>query len=287
LDGCTAPFRKPSAVDLDRALDDLHPHLTAGVDVDTGAVRLLTTSGIATGYINALSANDNACIAYYGNDTSIYRWDETTNAHTLIADLASESYAPPFAGLNLQSGGGTFWNPTNTYYVGAELPGDVETLYALVMTTDGTGIVSITRLDITGDAAADTDPGDAVADLGGFGDIISIDNGAGGVLLFGATWNATPANDLTMWTYDPTGATASTRFTNLTPPAGNLNLQLARTPDGRIWTGYEAASGPVLRELSIDLFARHVVAHPSLDRGGQNRVRFGRGYPRSLLRDGG
>jgi len=228
-----------------------------GVDVDTGAVRLLTTSGVATGYINALSANDNACIAYYGNDTSIYRWDETTNAHTLIADLASGSYAPPFAGLNLQSGGGTFWNPTNTYYVGAELPGDVEALYALVMTADGTGIVSITRLDITGDAAADTDPGDAVADLGGFGDIISLDNGSGGPLLFGATRNG--GTTLIMWTYDPVAATASERFTQLTPPPGDLNLQLARTPDGRIWAGYEAASGPVLRELSIDLNAKTVV----------------------------
>ncbi len=228
-----------------------------GVDVDTGTVRLLTTSGIATGYINALSANDNACLAYYGNDTSIYRWDETTNAHTLIADLSSGSYAPPFAGFSLESGGGTFWNATNTYYVGAELPGDVEALYALVMTTDGTGIVSITRLDITGDAAADTDPDDGVADLGGFGDIISLDNGSGGVLLFGATRNG--GTTLIMWTYDPGAATASARFTHLTPPPGDLNLQLARTPDGRIWAGYEAAAGPVLRELSIDLGAKTVV----------------------------
>ena len=84
-------------------------------------------------------------------------------------------------------------------------------------------------------------PDDAVADLGGFGDVISMDNGSGAVLLFGATRNG---GTLIMWTYDPAGATASARFTNLTPPAGNLNLQLARTPDGRVWAGYDATSGP-------------------------------------------
>ncbi len=234
-----------------------------GVDVDTGAVRLLTTSGVATGFINALAANDNVCLAYYGNGTTIYRWDETTGAHAAISDLAA-NYPGVFTGSALESGGGTFWNPTNAYYVGAELPGDVEALYALVMTADGTGIVSITRLDIVGDAAADTDPGDAVADLGGFGDVISIDNGSGGLLLFGATWNSGAPAVLTMWTYDPAGATPSARFTNLTPPAGNLNLQLARTPDGRVWAGYDATSGPnsgfpVLRELDIDLGTKTVV----------------------------
>ena len=235
-----------------------------GVDVDTGEVRFLSTSGFSSSTtINALAANDNVCIAYYGNATSIYRWDETTNAHSLIADLASAPYAPPFAGLSLQSGGGTFWNPTNTYYVGAELPGDIEAMYALVMTPDGTGIVSITRLDIQGDAVADTDPGDAVADLGGFGDVISIDNGSGGVLLLGATWNSGAPSVLTMWTYDPAGATPSARFTRLEPPPGGLNLQLARTPDGRVWAGYDAPSGanagqPVLRELALDLGAKMV-----------------------------
>ena len=81
------------------------------------------------------------------------------------------------------------------------------------------------------------------------------------VLLFGATRNG---GTLIMWTYDPAGATASARFTNLTPPAGNLNLQLARTPDGRVWAGYDATSGPnsgspVLRELDIDLGTKTVV----------------------------
>jgi hypothetical protein len=228
-----------------------------GVDVDTGQVRFLTTSTLVSRTTNALAANDNACIAYYGDATSVYRWDETTGVHTLIADLSTPTYAPPFAGLALESGGGTFWNPTNTYYVGAELPGDVEALYALVMTADGTGIVSITRLDIVGDAAADTDDGDAVADLGGFGDVISIDNGSGGLLLFGATWNAGTPAVLTTWTYDPAGATASARFSKFTPP-GDLNLQLARTPDGRVWAGYEGGSGPVLRELDINLGAKTV-----------------------------
>jgi len=234
-----------------------------GVDVDSGEVRLLSTSTETAATINALAANGNACLAYYGDATSIYRWDETTDAHTLIADLSTASYTPPFAGFSLQSGGGTFWNPSNTYYVGAERPGDVEALYALVMTPDGTGIVSITRLDIQGDAASDTDPGDAVADLGGFGDVISIDNGAGGVLLLGATWNSGAPGVLTTWTYDPAAATASARFTRLTPPPGGLNLQLARTPDGRIWAGFDAPSGPnagqpVLRELAIDLGAKTV-----------------------------
>jgi hypothetical protein len=234
-----------------------------GVDVDTGQVRFLTTSTLVSQTTNALAANDNVCIAYYGDETSVYRWDETTDVHTLIADLSTATYAPPFAGFSLESGGGTFWNPTNTYYVGAELPGDVEALYALVMTADGTGIVSITRLDIAGDAAADTDPGDAAADLGGFGDVISIDNGSGGLLLFGATWNSGTPAVLTTWTYDPAGATASARFSKFSPPAGNLNLQLARTPDGRVWAGYDATSGPnsgspVLRELDINLGAKTV-----------------------------
>ena len=128
-----------------------------GVNVDTGDVRLLTTSTLVSQTTNALAANDNACLAYYGDETSVYRWDESTGVHTLIADLSTAPYAPPFSGLNLESGGGTFWNPTNTYYVGAELPSDVEAIYALVMTADGTGIVSITRLDVQADAAADTD----------------------------------------------------------------------------------------------------------------------------------
>ena len=147
--------------------------------------------------------------------------------------------------------------------MGAELPADVEAVYELVMTPDGTGILSIVRHDIAGDAAADTDPGDAVADLGGFGDMISLDDGSGGLLLFGSTWNGNPVNDLTMWVFDPDEATASERFTQLTPP-GNINLQLARTPDGRVWAGYDAISGPnsgspVLRQIVIDLGAKTVV----------------------------
>ncbi len=229
------------------------------VDVDTGEVRLLTTSTVSTDSINTLAANSEACLAYYGDATSIFRWDETTDAHTLISNLASD-YPATFTGSGLDSGGGTFWAPTNTYYVGAEQPGDIEAVYALVMTPDGTGIATITRFDVQGDAAADTDLGDAVPDLGGFGDFISIDNGAGGVLLLGATRNS---GTLFMWTYDPAGSTASARFTRLTPPPGNLNLQLGRTPDGRVWAGYVAPSGanagdPVLRELDIDLGGRMV-----------------------------
>ena len=91
-----------------------------GVNVDTGDVRLLTTSTLVSQTTNALAANDNACLAYYGDETSVYRWDESTGVHTLIADLSTAPYAPPFSGLNLESGGGTFWNPTNTYFVGAE-----------------------------------------------------------------------------------------------------------------------------------------------------------------------
>ena len=141
-----------------------------GVNVDSGDVRFLTTSTLVSQTTNALASNDNACLAYYGDETSVYRWDESTGVHTLIADLSTATYAPPFSGFNLESGGGTFWNPTNTYFVGAEetTGGDIEAIYALVMTADGTGIVSITRLDVAGDAAVDTDSGDQVADLGGF-----------------------------------------------------------------------------------------------------------------------
>ena len=232
-----------------------------GVDVDTGELRFLSTSTETSATINALAANDNACIAYYGDATSIYRWDETSDAHTLISDLAAD-YPGTFTGFNLQSGGGTFWVGSNTYFVGAEQTsgGDIEAMYALVMTPDGTGIVSIDRLDVQGDAAADTDPGDAVPDLGGFGDVISLDDGAGGVLLFGSTRND---GTLIQWLYDPAGATPSARFARLTPPPGGLNLQLARTPDGRVWAGYDAPSGanagqPVLRELALDLGAKMV-----------------------------
>jgi len=78
-----------------------------GVNGDTGDVRLLTTSTLVSQTTNALAANDNEYLAYYGDETSIYRCEESAGIHNFIANLAT-SYNPPFDGFNLESGGGTF-----------------------------------------------------------------------------------------------------------------------------------------------------------------------------------
>ncbi len=159
-----------------------------GVDVDSGEARLLTVSTVnTTGYTNALAANDNACIAYYGVGTSMYWWDETTDLHTLLSNLATD-YPAVFSGGTLQSGGGTYWNETDSLFIGAEpvaAAGDVEALYVASLDAAGTTVTGLTRIDIVTIAA--NDPETPVADLGGFGDLIVVDNGSGGPLIVAAT----------------------------------------------------------------------------------------------------
>jgi hypothetical protein len=215
-----------------------------GVDVDSGETRLLTSSTVnPTGYTNALAANDNACIAYYGVGTTMYWWDETTDLHTQLSNLATD-YPGVFTGGTLQSGGGTYWNVTDSLFIGAEpvaAAGDVEALYVASLDASGTTVTGLTRIDIVTIAA--NDPETPVADLGGFGDLIVVDNGSGGPLVVAATRNGTTAQYF--WTFDVT----TSSFTLIR--TGTENWQLAKTPDGRVWRGQTVSGVNTLQEVDI------------------------------------
>ena len=107
----------------------------------TGGATSLTISPFTNRAINAMAANSDTQIIYYGtNETNIYYWEPSAGtgaaAHQFIADLST---FPNFSGAKLQSGGGAYLN--GIYYVGSETTpgpqGDIEDIFAVQMSADG------------------------------------------------------------------------------------------------------------------------------------------------------
>ncbi len=251
------------------AEEDAPPAEIWWVDPTTGSTRRATqaqniqnngggpASPTSQDEINSLAANVNSCQVYYGNGTKLYRWDVLEDQHYFISDLASQfpqsgcgALTQPqdncFTGGYLDSAGATFWPATNTLYLASEGGPvgrfNISAIHEIVMTPDGTDIVSLRRLPVQEDAQAQIGVDDGIYPVGGFGDIVPFDNGGGGVLIAGSThnngydlngaWEGNPR--YYFWTYD----VAARDFTLIKQVNGRHKMfQLGNNPSGRIWAG--------------------------------------------------
>ncbi len=166
------------------AADDVFIYSSAstirGLNLTLGTDSPLTTSPIASA-ANALAINAQAGFVYYGDDTSVYRWDPALGngaaSHSLMANFAAGPVTAPITALD--STAGSYLD--GVYYVGSEnAQGYVEDLYALTMSFDGSQVVAAEALDLLGAC------GCTPQDLGGFGDVAAVDE-AGLTVLYGST----------------------------------------------------------------------------------------------------
>ncbi len=193
-------------------------NLTRGTDVF-----LTSAPGVAAA--NALAFNQSAGFVYYGDNTSVYRWDPAlgagAGAHSLMMNFATGPVSAPITDLG--STGGSY--SQGIYYVGSEDPGtgEIVELYALEMSLDGTQVVSADALGLL--AAC----GCTSTDLGGFGDIAAFEEG-GVTVIYGTSSPIGGGGALAgRWRFAPTSNT----FTFL---ASAANGQLSRSIDDRLYS---------------------------------------------------
>ncbi|WP_161805026.1 beta strand repeat-containing protein, partial [Lacinutrix mariniflava] len=168
----------------------------------TGGATLITTSPFTTGFINSLAANPDNQLYYYGVGTNAYYYEKSTNTHALLGDLST---FPEFAGGRLDSGGGSYLN--GVYYAGSETlgaEGDVQDVFAVVLSADGKSIVSLTALNVaTAALAVGYDFYDGGAQLGsnGFGDIVTTFVGPDAVI-YGSTTHTSTTIPHAFWSFN-------------------------------------------------------------------------------------
>ena len=151
-----------------------------GLDLDKSTDRALTTSPFASG-VNALAYNLVAGIVYYGDGTSVYRWNPADGsgpaAHVLMNDFSVGPVVEPITNIN--STAGSYLE--GKYYVGSESDtGFIEDLYELTMSTAGTQVVSARAMNLQ--AACNC----TSVQLGGFGDVAALNEG-GVTVLYGSS----------------------------------------------------------------------------------------------------
>ena len=103
------------------------------VNLNTGFTSIVGTSPYTSGNLNAMAANPDAGIVYYGRHKTVYYWNPTTNTHGILIDLNGQVSANE----TLTSGGGAYFD--NYLYLGFEddfTAGD-PTIYRLPLAMDG------------------------------------------------------------------------------------------------------------------------------------------------------
>lgn len=205
-----------------------------GLDLGQGTDRFLSSSPFATG-VNALAYNLQAGIVYYGDQTSVYRWDPAlgsgASAHTLMNDF---SVGPLTADIqNINSTAGSYLD--GKYYVGSENnAGYIQDIFELTMSIDGTQVVSVQPLDIQS-ACACSD-----VQLGGFGDVAALLEG-GVPVLYGSSADLSGNGQGTSagrWKFTP----ATSSFQLLSTGSGG---QMSSSPSGALYTNI----GNAVREV--------------------------------------
>jgi len=103
------------------------------VNLNTGATSIAGTSPFTSGNLNAMAANPDAQIVYYGRGQNVYYWNPLTDTHGTLAYLNGQVGA----NQSLTSGGGAYFN--NTLYLGFEddFNSDYPTIYKLPLSEDG------------------------------------------------------------------------------------------------------------------------------------------------------
>ncbi|QTD39094.1 DUF11 domain-containing protein [Polaribacter batillariae] len=168
----------------------------------TGGSTLLTTSPFTGGLINALAANPDNDLLYYGVGTNIYFYNLLTDTHALLADLST---FPEFSGGSLESGGASYLD--GVYYIGSEQTGDLSDVFAVQLSTDGKSVLNVEDLNVYDAALADgfdfqnDPPGGAGAN--GFGDITALYEGAD-IIIYGSTAHNNPTRPSAFWSFNTT-----------------------------------------------------------------------------------
>ncbi|MFK7856327.1 MAG: GEVED domain-containing protein [Granulosicoccus sp.] len=205
-----------------------------GLDLGQGTDRFLSSSPFATG-VNALAYNLQAGIVYYGDQTSVYRWDPAlgigASAHTLMNDFSA---GPLTADIqNINSTAGSYLS--GKYYVGSENnAGYIQDIFELTMSIDGTQVVSVQPLDILS-ACACSD-----VQLGGFGDVAALLEG-GIPVLYGSSADLSGNGQGTSagrWKFTP----ATSSFQLLSTGSGG---QMSSSPSGTLYSNV----GNAVREV--------------------------------------
>ena len=220
-----------------QAADDVFIYSSAAsirsINLTRGSDVLLTSApGVASA--NALAFNPSTGFVYYGDNTSVYRWDPAlgagTGAHSLMMNFASGSVSAPITELG--STGGSYSD--GIYYVGSEDPasGAIVEIFALRMSLDGTQVVSAEALDLLAACGCTSN------DLGGFGDIAAFEEGGVAVIYGSSTGLGGGGASSGRWKFVPSTNT----FTLLAPAA---NGQLSRSIDDRLYSNV----GNAVREV--------------------------------------
>jgi len=147
------------------------------INLNTGATSVAGQSPFTYGNLNAMAANPDANLVYYGREKTVYYWNPITNVHATLINLDGQVNFNE----SLTSGGGAYFN--NNLYLGFEddfTAGD-PTIYQLPLATDGLSVAgTVTNLNVPiptntswGDMVVTTENGENViyAGLGYNGDI--------------------------------------------------------------------------------------------------------------------
>ncbi|MFK7924575.1 MAG: T9SS type A sorting domain-containing protein [Bacteroidia bacterium] len=174
------------------------------LNLNSGVSTFKTNSPYVSGVINALSANPDAQLIYYGDSVMLYYWDPNDNTHHLLANLGGKIVG------TLESGGSSYYN--GNIYIATEPDegGDHIDIYRVPLAADGKS-VSAAPISL------------APPITGGYGDIIVTSEGAEGTI-YGSTTSG-------FFSYD----IGTTDFNNFGSD-GNT-YQLGATPDGSLWSG--------------------------------------------------
>lgn len=186
------------------------------VNLNTGATSVAGTSPYTNGNLNAMAANPDAQIVYYGRGKNVYYWNPLTNVHGTLVNLNGQ------VGNNesLTSGGGAYFD--NTLYLGFEDDNDADypTIYKLPLSEDG--------LSTTGNATNLNVP---IPTNTSWGDMIVTSENNATIIYAGLGYNG-DRNESLYFKYEIESDTYTTIRTDM-PSA----LQIGVDVDGNLWGG--------------------------------------------------
>lgn len=115
------------------------------INLNTGATSIAGHSPYTNGNLNAMAANPDADIVYYGRGKTVYYWNPITNVHGTLINLDGQVNFNE----SLTSGGGAYFN--NNLYLGFEddLTAGDPAIYRLPLAIDGLSTTGIaTNLNV-------------------------------------------------------------------------------------------------------------------------------------------
>ncbi len=183
-------------------------------NLTTGTQTVVTTSPYTTSNLNALAANPDASVIYYGIGQKVHYWIPATGVHGTLVDLAGQIPA----GESLSSGGGAYYN--GWLYMGTENgnPGSYPKIYRLRLAFDGLS-VNGSAVNLNVPIYYDTSWGDLI-----------VSGESGYTVIYGGVGNQNAASSSSFFKYYLEIGTYEVINSNALE-----NLQLAVDVDGVLW----------------------------------------------------